>query len=260
MHKKTMTDAAIEANRKNAQLSTGPQTEEGKQISSMNALKTGYNAKHFWKIRGKSVGELKICPNCGDEQIELCKSFPLEDRTCLLYDNLLLKYTKTHQTGETKYIEEINMAQLASMDLLFSQNLRYAQINMGEFNEYTDDDGNKIKKPKIGNDYIYMLITFMKALSKTLPDMQLTKQTQENIDAAWAELARAEIYPQKAAEHRNKIMNEMAAFRKAQATANAMEKKDEAITHFRKNEDLANEDIDNVNIGDAGDNPFEQNK
>ena len=34
-----------EANRQNAQLSTGPKTEEGKSVSSMNALKHGLTAK-----------------------------------------------------------------------------------------------------------------------------------------------------------------------------------------------------------------------
>ena len=34
-----------EANRRNAQYSTGPKTEEGKSVSSMNALKHGLTAK-----------------------------------------------------------------------------------------------------------------------------------------------------------------------------------------------------------------------
>jgi hypothetical protein len=39
------TDRQIEANRKNAQKCTGPNTEKGKTISSQNALKTGLDAK-----------------------------------------------------------------------------------------------------------------------------------------------------------------------------------------------------------------------
>ena len=39
------TELQIAANRRNAQLSTGPKTPEGKAISSQNALKTGIDAK-----------------------------------------------------------------------------------------------------------------------------------------------------------------------------------------------------------------------
>ena len=39
------TENQIEANRQNAQLCTGPKTEEGKARSSQNALKTGIYAK-----------------------------------------------------------------------------------------------------------------------------------------------------------------------------------------------------------------------
>lgn len=40
------TPAKIEANRKNAQLSTGPQSAEGKAVVCMNAIKHGLAAKH----------------------------------------------------------------------------------------------------------------------------------------------------------------------------------------------------------------------
>src|ERR1035438_46560 len=40
------TQQQIQANRANAQLSTGPRTEQGKAISRMNALKTGIDARN----------------------------------------------------------------------------------------------------------------------------------------------------------------------------------------------------------------------
>jgi hypothetical protein len=40
-------DKQIEANRRNAQLSTGPKTEEGKAASSRNALKHGFRSQYF---------------------------------------------------------------------------------------------------------------------------------------------------------------------------------------------------------------------
>ena len=39
-------DLQIEANRRNARLSTGPRTERGRRISSMNALRHGLTAQH----------------------------------------------------------------------------------------------------------------------------------------------------------------------------------------------------------------------
>ena len=51
------TPAQIEANRRNAQLSTGPRSAEGKSVSRFNALKTGIQAKSF-VIRGEDPAEL----------------------------------------------------------------------------------------------------------------------------------------------------------------------------------------------------------
>lgn len=258
-NKKTMTEAALRANKENAQKSTGAVTEEGKIISSMNALKHGSYAKRFWKIKGKAVGNLKICNDCGEDQKQICTSVPEEERSCLLHNELILRYVHTHQSGETKHIEEINMMQLATMDLLFTQKLRFAQMHMGEVEEYTNEEtGETHKKPVIGNDYIYMLMNMMKTLSKSLPDMQLTKQTQENLDVEWAKLMEADIDPEKAAEYRNNIMTGMADFRKAHAKASEMEEGDEAIRQFEKNEEMANEDSDDIDIGDIGDSPFGQ--
>jgi hypothetical protein len=48
----------IEANRLNAQKSTGPRSVNGKATSSMNALKSGIDAKSI-VIRGENVAELK---------------------------------------------------------------------------------------------------------------------------------------------------------------------------------------------------------
>lgn len=39
-------DLQIEANRRNARLSTGPRTERGRRVSSMNALRHGLTAQH----------------------------------------------------------------------------------------------------------------------------------------------------------------------------------------------------------------------
>ena len=52
------TDRQLEANRRNAQLSTGPTSPAGKASSSMNALKSGIHAKSLL-IKGESQEELE---------------------------------------------------------------------------------------------------------------------------------------------------------------------------------------------------------
>ena len=47
--------AQIEANRANAQLSTGPQTEEGKATSSKNSLKWGLTTRHLYIPPGEQA-------------------------------------------------------------------------------------------------------------------------------------------------------------------------------------------------------------
>jgi hypothetical protein len=53
------TDKQIEANRRNAQLSTGPKTPEGKSASRLNAFKHGMNATGFVLPAGQSKENLE---------------------------------------------------------------------------------------------------------------------------------------------------------------------------------------------------------
>jgi hypothetical protein len=53
------TQKQIEANRRNAQLSTGPKTEEGKRISSMNHFKTGLDSESQF-VLGESREEFAL--------------------------------------------------------------------------------------------------------------------------------------------------------------------------------------------------------
>jgi hypothetical protein len=53
------TQKQIEANRRNAQLSTGPSSDAGKAISRMNALKTGIDAQSLI-IRGEDPAALEL--------------------------------------------------------------------------------------------------------------------------------------------------------------------------------------------------------
>ncbi len=45
-HRKTVTEKTLTANRLNAERSTGPRTDRGKNTSKFNAVRTGLFAKH----------------------------------------------------------------------------------------------------------------------------------------------------------------------------------------------------------------------
>src|SRR5690348_5857508 len=73
----------IEANRRNAQHSTGPRTPEGKTVSRFNALKTGIEAKSQI-IPGEDAGEFETLSR--DYYLEWQPATPTE---CALVDDLV---------------------------------------------------------------------------------------------------------------------------------------------------------------------------
>jgi hypothetical protein len=52
----TLTPARIEANRRNAQKSTGPRTARGKAQVRFNALKTGVHLQPYWDSKSSLAG------------------------------------------------------------------------------------------------------------------------------------------------------------------------------------------------------------
>lgn len=233
----------------------GPKTEAGKAISSMNALKTGMFMTRFQRI-SEQAGKLKLCDSCNKEQKDLC----ISEKRCILHEELIVRYHLAHSERDPKHIEELNVIQLATMDLIFSSRLRYAIENLGKTKIINDKDGKKIgEREIIDQQYIYMLMNMMTNLSKTLPDMQLTRQTQENIDVEWAKLLETEIDPEKAIEAKRKILEGLNEFRKSSVTAKEMESQDEAIQDFLITEKKSkgnDEDHTNIDIGSIPGTPF----
>src|SRR5471030_1354264 len=78
-----LTQSQIDANRRNAQCSTGPRTVEGKAISSMNALKTGIDAQSS-VIPGEDAAALAVLT---EPLYHGCQ--PQTDIECLLVDDIV---------------------------------------------------------------------------------------------------------------------------------------------------------------------------
>ena len=212
----------------------------------MNALKDGEYMTRFDLIQGANAGKLKICEPCGSDQQKECG----EAQRCILHNEITLRYIYAHRTKKPMYHEHISIPQIATMDMIFTQKLRYAQQHL--FEKTYDAEGNE--RDLIDEKYLYMLMNMMNNLNKTLKDMQQTRATQENIDVAWAELAKADLDAAKAAENRQQIMEQMEEFRRTYSSAVEKRNLDDAIDAFRKGEDklLENDNLD----ADLGDSPF----
>lgn len=212
---------------KNPNGSTGPKTKEGKAIASMNALKHGKTMRMFHRI-SEHAGNLAICKNCGEPQQKECASV----KKCMLQEELTYAYHIAQSEKNLDYVEQLNVLQSATMDLIFTQRLRWALTNMGEYERVFNEKGKSVKVPVVRTEHIYELINTMRALSKTMPDMQLTRQTQENIDVEWAKLLEAKISEEQALSSRNKIMELMRDWGAAKQQGEKMAQQDSKIQQF----------------------------
>jgi hypothetical protein len=111
------TQKQIEANRRNAQLSTGPKTEEGKRISSMNRLTTGLDAESQF-VLGESREEFALLqtewydyhpPANPEERFQLDKLIRFEwlqrrffriDAQVTEYQSMLVERATGYELGE----------------------------------------------------------------------------------------------------------------------------------------------------------------
>ena len=216
----------------------GPKTKEGKAIAAMNGLKHGKFMTNFQFLKHKA-GSLAICKQCGDEQAEMCKT----EQRCILHEELTLRYHYTHIKKDPTFIENIAIPQLAMMDMLFSQRLRNAIENIDA----------------VTTEKVYELINFAKALNKSLADMQLTRNTQENIDVEWAKLLEADISAEKADEFKRAMLDKMLKWREDKEIAIKTAKEDQAIQNFIESEGKADIESGDIEIGNLGGSPFGKN-
>lgn len=221
----------------------------------MNALKTGRYATRFWKIEGDMAGNLPICASCGTDQADACR----EERRCVLQDRLTLAHLKTLRTKNLKHRESIDAIQIAQMDFIYSVKLREVINRLGQTEISTDEKGNSIIRSAVTNEDMIVLMNFANHLQKNLKAMQLTRESQDISDVAWADLANAQINPEEAEKAKQKILRGIEAYKKSREEAEQFEELDEAIRQFRDADNKTKDDEKNTLIPVNTRNPFSAN-
>jgi len=214
------------ANRENALKSTGPNTDEGKERSSMNAVKSGKYITKLFRITDQA-GDMSICKPCGEDQQNYCR----ECKKCVLQDSILLQNLKSFKSKNLYHLEMLNMAQVAQMDFFYSMKIREVQANM--YKMVVGDDG--ILRSAVTNEDMAVLFTMAERLGKMPKNMQLTRESQDTADVAWAELAKAQLNPEESANFKKEIKQGMKKFREAVGVADENRELDDAIQQHRKN-------------------------
>lgn len=205
---------------------TGPKTETGKAIVSMNAVKSGEYLRKFHRL-GLKAGKMERCQACGEAQIAVCT----EIASCELQDFFISQYFKAYSDRDLSHIEEINMLQTAQMDLLFDTKLQYAIAHI--------DD--KVKDKETGRDvyligweYLYGLVNMYTTLRKNMDDMKMTRKTIDNDMGILKELMNLQLDPEKEDETRREVLGQIEKLVQMTDRVSTMRKSDKTIQEFEK--------------------------
>ncbi len=227
---------------------TGPKTPEGKAIVSMNALKTGERLRMFHRITHQA-GRLAICRGCGEDVRQYCQ----EVQQCQLQDQMISAYFKAKADKNPDHIEEINLVQIASMDMLFSIKLKYALDHIED--KYFDEKTGR-EKHVIDTDYIYMLMNLFKSLNKSLEDMQLTRKSIDGSDAAWAALVDEKVDREEARKYLEQLRDQAEQIRHLAAESRKKREADPDIQEYQKQVGDGDNDMGDFDVNSVGENPF----
>jgi len=230
-------------------LQTGPISEEGKAIVSLNAVKSGIHMKMYQNI-GKAAGKLPVCDNCGDEQIKICQ----EAKNCELQVYFVGQYEIARTKRSVDPLEEMNSVSLGSMRMIFESQLNYAIKNMHETK--IDDKGREYFL--IGNGYIAQLMSMAQLLNVSPEDMLLTRKSQDTSERDFDDEVKEETSREEAKAYLLSLKQSNKEILEAVKKADKDRNQDKDIKEY-KAETGEDEDTDkNINLDDIGDSPFEQ--
>ena len=140
----TLTEAALNARRKNAQKSTGPKTEKGKAASSMNSWKHGLFAQGY--IMNKVKPCKSTCPQYPCELVQDNTTKPGGE--CLDKAAVIQFYSAICEAVTNKKYDDFN--QLAALTIANQINVLHTLM------EDIQRDGTMLKKEKHDKDGVYL--------------------------------------------------------------------------------------------------------
>jgi hypothetical protein len=172
--KYTMTPAALEARRNNAQKSTGPTTAEGKDTSSRNAWKHGLHSRN--RVLGFGKPCRKTCPHYPCRLVNDGDTAPGKD--CLDKEYLaetMHAISKALETGDLADLKSVVTLQLGqSLQVIDELQASILQYGVYMKSEKINKDGEVIGYELKPNPSLLPLSNLLKAAGVTLPEFMAT--------------------------------------------------------------------------------------
>lgn len=227
---------------------TGPKSDDGKIISSMNAVSTGMHLRKFHRLPAAKVGKMDICQDCGQEQIDVCVAI----KNCELQDYFIAQYSKAYMDKDLSHIEEINILQTSQMDFLFNAKLKYAVDN---FEERIIDPETGFERHLIDWSYIYGLVNMYTVLRKNLDEMKMTRKTVDDDIGMLKKLMELQLDRTGEDKTREEVLQKVEALIETSEKVSDMRKSDKTIQEFRKTQ-VDDSLADSVNLKALPRSPF----
>lgn len=175
----TLSEAALEARRQNAQKSTGPVTPEGKEACSMNAWKHGQHSRKRILALGKPCKS--TCPQYPCSLVDDGATHP--GQQCLDKEYMLSSInalSKAMTSGDLTDLKDIITLQLGGTIQVIDE-LQASILQYGVYmkSEKLGKDGKIIGYELKPNPSLLALANLLKAAGVTMPDFMITPAAVE---------------------------------------------------------------------------------